>query len=553
MSNWNFAEVWEVVAGTRADAPALAQGDVRVSWAELDRRADGFASGLLAGGLGRQAKVAQYMYNGPEYLESLFGAFKAGMVPVNTNYRYTETELVYLWDNADAEAVVFHGSFAERVEAVRPLLPEVRQWWWVDDGGGPMPGWATPYEEAASAHLPGRDPVRGPWGRSGDDLLFVYTGGTTGMPKGVMWRQDDLFAILNRTGELRYPEEGDLADVQRALAVPAKYPPPRLIPGPPLMHGTGLFTAMSVLACAGSVVMPAERHFDAEALLDLIAQERVTEMSIVGDAFAKPLLAALDAHPGRWDVSSLWLIISSGVMWSSEVKAGLLRHIPRLTMVDSLGSSEAVGVGRSKSRLGHTAATAGFELSADAKVIGDSGQEVVPGSGAQGRLAMRGRGPVGYYKDPEKTAATFTIINGERWIIPGDVATVRADGTLQLLGRGSVCINTGGEKVFPEEVEEALKLHPAVADAVVVGLPDDRFGESVTAVVEPVGGPDGRDPGSLAADGPDLIEWLKGRLAGYKVPKRVLWVESVGRSPSGKVDYRRVREQAGQSLGIAGS
>jgi 3-oxocholest-4-en-26-oate---CoA ligase len=550
VSDWNFAEVLEVVAGSRPGGPALAQGERRVSWSDFDRRADGFASGLLAGDLGRQAKVAQYLYNGPEYLESLFGTFKAGMVPVNTNYRYTESELIYLWDNADAEAVVFHGAFAERVAAVRDRLPRVRQWWWVDDGGATMPSWARPYEEVASTQPGGPGPVRGPWGRSGEDLLFVYTGGTTGMPKGVMWRQDDLFAILNRTGALRYPEDGDLSDVRRVLAEPARYPPPRLLPGPPLMHGTGLFTALSVLACGGSVVMPASAHFDAEALLDLIARERVTEMSIVGDAFAKPLLAALDAHPGRWDTSSLWLIVSSGVIWSSGVKAGLLRHIPRLTMVDSLGSSEAVGVGRSKSRLGHTAATAGFELSADAKVIDDHGHEVVAGSGVQGRLAMRGRGPVGYYKDPDKTAATFAIIDGERWIIPGDVATVGADGTLQLLGRGSVCINTGGEKVFPEEVEEALKLHPAVADAVVVGLPDDRFGESVTAVVEPAGGLDGRDPGSRAADGQELIEWLKKRLAGFKVPKRVLWVDSIGRSPSGKVDYRRVREQAGRSLGI---
>jgi acyl-CoA synthetase (AMP-forming)/AMP-acid ligase II len=257
----------------------------------------------------------------------------------------------------------------------------------------------------------------------------------------------------------------------------------------------------------------------------------------VGDAFAKPLLAALDAEPDRWDISSLWLIISSGVIWSAEVKAGLLRHNPKLIMVDSLGSSEAVGMARSTSRLGEAAATADFELGPDTRVIDDDGRDVVPGSGQAGRVVLKGRGPIGYYKDPDKTAATFTLIDGERWTIPGDFAAVRADGTVQLLGRGSVCINTGGEKVFPEEVEEALKLHPGVADAVVVGVPDDRFGEAVTAVIQP-------KPGQAGPDGPDLVQWVRERLADYKAPRHVVEVETIGRSPSGKVDYRKLKEYA---------
>jgi acyl-CoA synthetase (AMP-forming)/AMP-acid ligase II len=541
-SGWNFADVWETVAGVHPDRPAVSQGGRRYTWRQFDSRANGVASRLLTAGLGRQAKVAQYLYNAPEYLESLFAAFKVAMVPVNTNYRYTEDELVYLWDNADVEAVVFHGSFSERAGTVRSRLPRIRLWLWVDDGTGGCPSWAEPYEDGAAAD-PGSAPTRAEWGRSGDDLLLIYTGGTTGMPKGVMWRQDDLFTVLNRTGEVRYPEGGTTEDVRAVLQAPAKHPPARLLPGPPLMHGTGLFTAMSVLNSAGSIVILESRHFDVDELLDTIEKEKVTELSIVGDAFAKPLLARLDAEPGRWDISSLWLMISSGVMWSAEVKAGLLRHQPRLLMVDNLGSSEAIGMARSSSKAGATAATAGFELGPNTKVITEGGADVVPGSGEKGLVAIKGRGPVGYYKDQAKTDATFRIIAGERWTIPGDYAEVAADGSVKLLGRGSVCVNTGGEKVFPEEVEEALKLHPAVEDAVVVGVPDDRFGEAVTAVIQPVAGIE------AVPQFPELVEAVRTRLAGYKVPRHIVVVESVGRAPNGKVDYKRLRELALEAVG----
>ena len=535
MTDWNFADVWDVVAATSPERPAVSQGTVRRDWAAFEQRAASVAGALVAAGLGRQAKVAQYLYNSPEYLESLYACFKAALVPVNTNYRYTDDELLYLWDNSDAEAVIFHSSFTERVERIRDRLPKVKLWLCVVEDGAPAtPEWAADY-----AQLAGKDPEAAPSAavtRSGDDMLFIYTGGTTGMPKGVMWRQDDLFAVLNRTASVRYPEDGGLAGVRPVLERPSKYPASRLVPGPPLMHGTGLFTAMSVLSSGGSVVMPTGRHLDVAALLDLIEAERVTEMSIVGDAFAKPILAALDAEPGRWDISSLWLIISSGVMWSAEVKAGLLRHNPKLTLVDTLGSSEAVGMARSTSRAGATSSTADFVLGPDTKVLTDDGREVQPGSGERGRLALRGRGPVGYYKDPDKSASTFLVIDGQRWAVPGDFATVGEDGTVQLLGRGSVCINTGGEKVFPEEVEEVLKRHPGVADAVVVGVPDDRFGETVTAVVEP-------EPGSRPAP-EELIDWVRGRLAAYKAPRHVVEVDTIGRSPSGKVDYRRLRDHA---------
>jgi len=541
VSEWNYADVWELIAEERPGAPALVQGGRRLSWGEWSARADALAAHLLGAGLGHQAKVAQYLPNRPEYLESLFACFKAGLVPVNTNYRYGDDELAYLWDNADVEAVVLDRAFLPRAAAVRPRVPGVRCWLVVGASGGEeLPGWATDYDQVVASNVPAG--VRGPWGRGGDDIVMIYTGGTTGLPKGVMWRQDDLFCLFNAKAVLRYPLERGLAGVREVLQAPGRYPPPVHLPGPPLMHGTGMLTALSALASAGSVVMPPGGRFDPVEVLDTASAEAVTEMSIVGDAFARPLLAALDAEPGRFELGSLWLIVSSGVMWSAEVKAGLARHLPKVLMVDTLGSSEALSVATSRSRAGETAATAGFVLGPDTRVITEDGADVVAGSGERGLLALRGRGPIGYYKDPEKTAATFRTIGGERWSIPGDWAEVAADGTLKLLGRGSVVINTGGEKVFPEEVEEALKAHPGVDDAVVVGLPDERFGAVVTALVVA----SGRGP----VPERELTDWVKARLAGFKAPRHVLWVASLGRAPNGKADYARLRAEAAAALGV---
>ncbi len=529
MSNWNFADVWEVVAETVPDAPALVQGDRRQSWAETERRANGVAQALLDLGAGAQDKVAQYLYNSPEYLESVFGAFKAGLVPVNTNYRYGDDELVYLWDNADAVAVVFHGVFSERIERLRARLPRVRGWLWVDDGSGPRPDWALAYEDGARS---ASEVVTAPWGRSGDDLYLLYTGGTTGMPKGVMWRQDDLFAALNAAAPIKHDEKAGRAGVRAAIGDVG----PVFLPACPLMHGTGAFTAFTGLNVGGSVVLLPGRAFDPEEFLSTVAAEGVNNTSIVGDAFAKPILRALDEAPGRWDISSLRVVISSGVMWSEPTKQGLLAHHPGMLLVDSFASSEALGMGRSISGSDGRARTARFVLGRNARVIGDDGRDVAPGSGEVGLLAVRGRNPVGYYKDPDKTASTFRMIDGARYSIPGDHATVDADGTLQVLGRGSVCINTGGEKVFPEEVEEVVKLHPGVRDAIVVGVPDERFGEAICAVIEPA--PDAvPEPHALVAH-------VKGRLASYKAPRHVLVVETIGRAANGKADYEGLRARA---------
>ena len=534
MSSWNFADVWEVVADQLPEAQALVHGDRRLTWAEMDRRADGVARALLDSGAGHQDKVAQYLTNCPEYLESLFGIWKAGLVPVNTNYRYADDELVYLWENADAVAVVFHASFTERVEAVRSRVPGVKLWLWVDDGSGSdCPDWAVRYEDAAASAT---ERVRGPWGRSGDDLYLLYTGGTTGMPKGVMWRQDDLFATLNATAPVRYPEDGDLDDVQATLVKPG----PVTLPACPLMHGTGAFSALPVLSSGGSVVTLTGRSFDVVELLETIERENVKSTVIVGDAFAKPMLRALEESPGRFDISSLRVISSSGVMWSGATKEGLLRHHPTVLLVDSFGSSEAISMGTSVSTGGDAAKTATFTLSDRTRVLADDGSWVQPGSGVRGVVAIKGRTPMGYYKDPEKSAGTFREIDGERWSIPGDYAEVEADGSLTLLGRGSVCINTGGEKVYPEEVEEVLKEHPSVRDAVAVGVPDERLGEAITAVVELV-------PGQVLDEG-SIIGLVKSRLAAFKAPKHVLAVDTIGRAANGKVDYKRLKAHATANL-----
>ena len=515
---WNFAEVWETIAQAIPGEPAVVQGEVRRSWADFDRRADGVAACLLGAGLGRQDKVAQYLHNGPAYLESVFAAFKAALVPVNTNYRYLDDELVYLWDNADVVAVVFDTAFTERVEAVRDRVPAVRAW----IGVGPeCPGWAVPYEQAA-ASASGR--VEPEWGRSPDDLYLLYTGGTTGLPKGVMWRVDDVFSLLNATAAVSYP---DLASVPSMVREGSGLVG---LPASPLMHGSAAFTAFSILDCGGPVVLLEGKGFDAEELLAVIERERVSFVGLVGDAFAKPLLDVLDRSPDRWDISSLEVIVSSGVMWSEITKEGLLRHRADLQLVDAFASSEAPAMGVSVAG----ARTASFELGEHARVIDDAGRDVAPGSGVVGRVAVGGRLPLGYYKDEEKTAATFAVIDGIRYSIPGDFATVESDGTLRLLGRGSLCINSGGEKVFPEEVEEALKEHERVTDAVVVGVDDDRLGQAVAAVVS-------LRSGSGLVGEAALIAHVKARLASYKAPKRIVFVDDVGRAPNGKADYERLR------------
>jgi acyl-CoA synthetase (AMP-forming)/AMP-acid ligase II len=533
MTEFAFADVWEAVAEARGDRTAQVQGARRFSWADLDRRADALAAALLASGARRQDKVANYLYNGPEYMEAFFAALKAGLVPVNTNYRYRADELAYLWTNADAVAVVFDAAFTPLVDAVRSRVPEVRLW--VRVGGDPAdcPTWAIAYDYLVSREVAG--PVRAPWGRSPDDQIFIYTGGTTGMPKGVMWRQGTLTGARPAPGT---PAAESLAEVATTLAGTG----PVVLPACPLMHATGLFTAFASLRQGGCLVTLEDHGFDPVELLDVIERERVVSLSIVGDVFARPIVDALDAEPGRWDLSSLRAVFSSGVMWSEPVKQSLLKHKPSLVLFDSLGSSEALGLAQSMSTGDGVTATASFRLGEHTRVVTEDGTDVVPGSGQIGMLAQAGVVPEGYYKDEAKTAATFRVIDGVRYVVPGDFAQVEQDGAVRLLGRGSQCINTGGEKVFSEEIEEVLKERDEIVDAAVVGVPDDRWGEAVCALIEPRSG---------AAIGDDaVINYVKARLAHFKAPKHVLTVDSIGRSPSGKLDYARLRANAAARLAL---
>jgi fatty-acyl-CoA synthase len=541
MTNWNYADVWETVADVQPEAIAVTQGSRNVTWREFDQGADGLAQHLLDLGVVQQDKVAIYLYNCPEYLQTLFASAKIGLVPVNTNYRYGDDELSYLWDNADAVAVVFHGAFADRIERILDRVPDVRGWIWIDDGSGPCPDWATPYDEAAKSAI-GRTVA--PWGRSGDDLFMLYTGGTTGMPKGVMWRQDDLFARLIISGVRHYNVEGTLDDVRAALeASPGGV---TLMPACPLMHGTGGFTANTTLAEGGRVCLLESRKFDPVELLDTVEREKVNGLVIVGDPFSRPLIEALTAQPGHWDLSSLMMVISSGAMWSESIKQELLSHHAGMLLVDAFSSSEALGMGVSVSGAGAAVETAKFTLGPDVKVLTEDGRQVEPGSEEIGVLALGGRNPLGYYKDEEKSDRTFKVIDGVRYSVPGDFAQVAADGTIHLLGRGSVCINSGGEKIFPEEVEEALKTHDAVGDAVVVGIPHATYGEQIVAVIELA-----HDATEAPAE-VELINHVKDRLASYKAPRRVRTVATIGRAPNGKVDYKRHKEESIAELEPAG-
>jgi acyl-CoA synthetase (AMP-forming)/AMP-acid ligase II len=539
--NWNFGTVFESVADAIPDSPALVQEERRSTWGEFDERAARLAAAFRALGLGPDSKVAFYLYNCNEYLETLFATFKLRAVPANVNYRYTSEELAYLLENSDAEVVVFHGSLGDRVDAVRDSELKVRAAVQVDDGS-PLVDGALRYEELIETHEP-MERIE----RSGDDLIFLYTGGTTGMPKAVIWRHEDLFAALAPLAYsffgLDMPNDssdaGSLArKVHESGLVPVH------LPASPLMHGTGQFSTLQALFLGGTIVTLENRHFDPHELWRVVQRERVTQIAIVGDAFAKPMLRALeeaDARGEPYDLSSLVLVISSGVMWSESVKRALIERHPVIAY-DSLGSSEGVGFANAITTTDSKGETAKFSVGPNTKVFTDDGREVKPGSGEVGYLAVGGNIPLGYYKDPKKTADTFREVDGRRYSIPGDYASVEADGTITLLGRGSVSINSGGEKIFPEEVEEAVKQHPAVADAVVVGVPDERFGEAVTAVVALAPG--------RSADEDEISEAVeRSGLARFKRPRHVVVVDAVPRGPNGKADYAWAREAARAPVG----
>ncbi len=520
MTGWNIADVLEVVADEVPDAPAISQAERVLSWHELDTRAAAVAAFLAARGHHPHEQVAMYLRNCPEYLEALVACLKGAQVPVNTNYRYSPDELAYLWSNAEVTAVVFHGSYAPLIEQLRGRVPQIRSWLWVEDGTGPCPDWASSYEEAA-AHAGPLPNIR----RSGDDLVLLYTGGTTGMPKGVMWRQDDLFMALGAATSGKYGNEQDLDFARSRVARPGRVH----LPAAPLMHGAGCFTCIPFLARGGSIALLESSTFDAVELLDVVERRGVTSVSWVGEVFARPMLDALRAEPGRWDLTSWRTVTSGGMAFTEETKRGLSDLLPDLVIADVYGSSEVLSAARSvSSRSSGVERSGTFKAGGRMSVLREDGTPVPHGSGEAGLLAFGGRHPLGYWKDEAKSAATFRVIGGKRWVVPGDLATVDADGTINLLGRGSTSINTGGEKVFPEEVEDALRSHPAVADALVTGLADERFGECVAALVQ-------LEPHAVAEDD-ELREHVATRLARYKAPRTIVRTALVPRGPNGKPD-----------------
>jgi 3-oxocholest-4-en-26-oate---CoA ligase len=539
----HYATIWESIADVIPTATAVAHGDTSRTWAEYDDRAARLAAAYTAAGLGFDSKVGLYLYSCNEYLEAQFGALKMRGVPVNVNYRYLDEELWYLLDNADAEALVFHSSLGDRVASVIGRLPRLKLLIEVDDGGAGQLHGAQRYEDVVAAHAPMERIAR-----SGDDIYMLYTGGTTGMPKGVMYDMADHVGLILRSGfpflGQPTPQTADeVAPLVRTIAESGI----RLvsIPCAPLMHGTGVWLgAFAPHLTGGESITLTSRSFDAHEVLRTVQARRATLVVIVGDAFAKPLVKAIDQAVERgepYDLSSIGVILSSGVMWTTEVKQQLLERIPQVTLFDAIGSTEG-SMGNQISTRGSATETAKFTQNPTTKVFAEDGREVTPGSDEVGMVAAGGFVPRGYFKDPEKTARTFRTIDGVRYSFPGDLAQVADDGTLILLGRGSQVINSGGEKIFPEEVEEAVKRVPGIVDCLVVGVDDERFGQAVTAVAAT----DGAD-----VDEGTVIAHVKAELAHYKAPKRVVFIAQVPRAPNGKADYRAARERAVDALGLA--
>ena len=532
MTTYNLADLWERVVDTVPEREALICGDRRLTFLEADERANRLAHALAAGGVGAGDHVALYLYNGTEYIEGMLAAFKLRAVPVNVNYRYVEDELRYLLDNADAKAVIFHREFAPKLAAIRDDLPQAGTYIAVDDGSDADLAalGAVDYENALDAHGSERD--FGP--RSPDDLYVLYTGGTTGMPKGVLWRHEDIFfgALSSLSAVITTPEE--IAD--RATAGST-----RCLPACPFMHGTAHWMGLTALFNGGAIVIDPERRMDPAHIWELVAGEHVNFLVIVGDAMGRPLAEAIDGLHPSVDLSAPMILLSGGAILSPSVKRELAAKLPTSIVIDGIGSSEAGGQGQMvAAKDGEIPTQPRFVMSDENTVLTDDLRPAAVGE--VGKLARRGRVPLGYYKDPDKSAITFPVVDGVRWSIPGDHARIEEDGTITVLGRGSVSINTGGEKVYPEEVEGALKGHDDVFDAVVVGVPDDRWGERVVAVVQP------REGAHVTVD--VLDDHVRKHIAGYKAPRDVVEVHAITRSPSGKPDYRWAKQTAMRELGI---
>jgi len=543
VSEFNIAAVHEAIAAAKPDAECLIFRDRRYTWQQVNDRTRRLANHLRSRGLGvhrerdelagwesGQDLLALYLHNGPEYLEGMVGAYKARVAPFNVNYRYVAAELRHLFSDAGARAAIYHAAFAPQLAEVLPDLPDLQVLIQVDDGSGnPLLPGAVDYEEAvaaASPDLPDLD-----W--SPDDLYVLYTGGTTGLPKGVLWRIADIFVSgfvgRNSATNEEYGSIDEMIDVAAANGIHA-------LVTPPLMHGAAQWFAFNQLDQGGTAVFPSHpEHLDPVDVWSTVEREKVVAMIIVGDAFATPLLRALEEH--EFDLSSLALVVSGGAPLSPRLKEQLLARLPNAMVLDAIGASETGGQGRTFTTKDGNATTGSFTPSSDTAVLSEDVRRVLlPDDHSLGWLAQRGRIPLGYLGDRAKTERTFPVVEGIRWAVPGDRARWRDDGTIEVLGRDSVTIVTGGEKVFAEEVEGALKQHPAVDDAVVVGRPNERWGQEVVALVRLA-------PGA-SVDTDSLLAECEQHVARYKLPKQIIFLDEIVRSPAGKADYRWAKEVA---------
>ena len=531
----NIADLAEHAIDAVPDRVALICGDEQLTYAQLEEKANRLAHYLLDQGVKKDDKVGLYCRNRIEIVIAMLGIVKAGAILVNVNYRYVEGELKYLFENSDMVALVHERRYADRVANVLPETPNVKTVLVVEDGTeGPADDYLKYGGVEFNAALEKGSPARDFGERSPDDIYLLYTGGTTGFPKGVMWRHEDIYRVLFggtdfATGEL-VEDEHDLAKAA------AENPPMIRYPIPPMIHGaTQSATWMSIFSGQTTVLAP---EFDPDEVWRAIHDHKVNLLFFTGDAMARPLLDALLAHQDKgneYDLSSLFLLASTAALFSTSIKEKFLELLPNRVITDSIGSSETGFGGTSIVAKGQSH-TGGPRVTIDKTtvVLDEDGNEVKPGSGVRGIIAKKGHIPVGYYKDEKKTAETFRTYNGVRYAIPGDYAEVDADGSVTMLGRGSQSINSGGEKIYPEEVEAALKGHPDVFDALVVGVPDERFGQCVAAVVH-------LRPGTSTTLA-DLDTFVRQDIAGYKVPRKVWWVDEIHRTPAGKPDYRWAKD-----------
>jgi len=523
---FNLADLFEAAVDAFGDREYLSADGTRRTYAEMEARANRLAHHLASVGVGPGDHVGIYSLNSVEWVETAWAVFKLRAVWININYRYVEDELRYLFTNADLVALVHQAEFSPHVTALLPDLPDLRHLITIDDGSGvAAPAGAVPYEEAMASGHPERD--FGP--RSDDDHYVLYTGGTTGLPKGVVWTHKDVFYALgggvDPMTNVRVQSPEEMVEKGRGGQMV-------FLPIAPLMHGATQWAVMGQSFVGARIVLMAK--FDPCEVWRLVGSEQVNSLMITGDAMGKPLVEALDDLDADYDTSSLLAVVSSAALFSAPVKDEFFRLLPNILITDAIGSSEGGNNGLAVMGKGHTAMKSGPTVSVlgNTVVLDENLRAVEPGSGVIGKIARTGDIPIGYFNDPVKTAEVFQVIDGVRHVMPGDFATVEADGSITLLGRGSVCINSGGEKIFPEEVESAVRSHPDVLDAIVVGAPDERWGQRVAAIVQPRHGTD------KAPSLEDVQAHCRGHIAGYKVPRELHVVELIQRSPSGKPDYR---------------